>query len=151
MELSKILDLVKSMITVLAPQLKKATSVEGNKELREAVKGLLKVAGFLGKRFKDGVQFGDFAAFYAALTTDEEFKKTLNEAWDGYSKISGEVKDLDAGEGLEVVGDIVEEVPVLLEAFKKEEVVAEAPAEAPAAPVEPATEPAAPAEGEEQA
>ncbi len=131
MDLTKILALVKSMIVVLAPQLKKATSVEGVKELREAVRGLLKVAAFLGARFKDGVQFGDFAAFYANLTQDGEFKTVMNEAWDGYQKIGAEVKDIDAGEGLEVVGDIVDEVPNLLEAFKKDKATTE-PADAPA-------------------
>lgn len=151
MELSRILGLVKSMIMVLAPQLKKADSTMGNKDLREALKGVVRIAIFLGKRFSDGVQFSDFAAFYSALTTDAEFKQVLNDAWDGYNNISGEVKDMDAGEALEVVGDLVDEVPALIDAFKKEEVVAEAPAKV-EAPVAEETEAEAPAtEGTEEA
>ena len=129
MGLTKILDTLKNMIALLAPQLKKATSKVGVTDTRQAVVGLMAVAVFLAKQFKDGVQFTDFVSFYTELTQNEEFKKKLEDAWNGHQQISEEVKDIDAGEGLEILGDIAGHVPELVESLKKDTAPAvEAPA-----------------------
>lgn len=111
MGLSKVLNMITSLVAVLAPGLKNGASTHGVKELREMIKGVLTVAVYLIGKFKDGVQFTDFTEFYTHLSTDAEFKKVLEDAYTGYKLVPEEIKDIDAGEGLEVVGDIVEFVP----------------------------------------
>ena len=54
------------------------------------------------------------------LTTDEEFKKVVSAAYEGYGKIPAEVKDIDAGEGLELIALQTEYIPKFINAFKKE-------------------------------
>jgi len=153
MGLSKVITMVKQVLSFLAPQFKKDDSKYGVKELREAVKGVLVVAVFLMKRFKDGVQFTDFTAFYTALKEDAEFKATLEAAYNGYNQVPDEVKDIDAGETLEVVGEVLEHVDAIIETVKEDqpqipvEVTTEAPV-AEATPVEGLD--TTPAEGESQ-
>lgn len=119
--MEKVITVLKSIIIMVAPQLKKADSQVGVKELREALKAVLAIALLLLKRFKDGVQLEDFGVFWTKLNSDEEFKAIVKEGFDNYKAISVEVKDIDAGEGLEVAGDVVDFVPQFLEEFKKEE------------------------------
>lgn len=121
MTMEKIIGMVKSVLTMLAPSLKNEASVHGVKEFRELLKGCLAVALILVKKFKDGVQFSDFTEFYTAITSDGDFKKTLEEAYDGYNKVPEELKDIDAGEGLEVACDVIDFVPEFAKALKKEE------------------------------
>lgn len=140
MNLEKVIGMVRGVLVMLAPGLKNPASTHSVKELRELLKACLMVSLLLVKKFKDGVQFSDFTEFYVTLTTDAAFKKAMHDAYDGYKLVPAEVKDIDAGEALEVAGDVLAYVDDFVLEFKKEEEVtavlpeptlAEAPAPAP--------------------
>lgn len=118
--MDKAIALIKGVIALLIPNLKSDGSVAGNKETKEALVGLNEVALLIGSRFKDGVQFSDFSAFFAALTADAEFKSKMEAAWEGHKSIPTEIKDLDVAEILELVEVQADYVPKLIESMKKE-------------------------------
>lgn len=89
----------------------------GIKETKEALIGVNEVAVLIASKFKDGVQFGDFAAFWEAFKNDAEFKAKMEAAYNGYQAIPEEVKDLDVGEGLELAMVQIQYIPKLLAAF----------------------------------
>lgn len=120
MSLEKILTLLSGIIAMLIPQLKSEESKEGIKESCEMLKGVNEVSLFLCQRLKDGVQLEDATEFYKKLTADEEFKKVVGDAYEGYQKIPAEIKDVDAGEGLELAQVQLDYVPKYVETFKKE-------------------------------
>jgi hypothetical protein len=119
--MERIIGMLKSVFAMLAPSLKNEESKHGIKEFRELLKGVLSVSILMIQRFKDGVQFSDFTEFYSKLTSDEEFKAKMKKAYDGYQQVPNELKDIDAGECLEVACDILDELPAIVEAAKKEE------------------------------
>lgn len=121
MNLEKIITIVKGIFTMLAPQLKKADSKEGVKELSEAVDGSLALGVVLAERLKDGVGMDDLGALWDTWKNDEVIKAKLEAAVEGYKKIGVEVKDLDAGEGIEVAGLMLDYVPKYVDALKKDE------------------------------
>lgn len=90
----------------------------GIKETKEALIGVNEVAVLIASKFKDGVQFGDFAAFWEAFKNDAEFKAKMEAAYMGYQAIPEEVKDLDIGEGIELAMVQIQYVPKLVAAFK---------------------------------
>lgn len=90
----------------------------GIKETKEALIGVNEVAVLIASKFKDGVQFGDFAAFWEAFKNDAEFKAKMESAYMGYQAIPEEVKDLDIGEGIELAMVQIQYVPKLVAAFK---------------------------------
>ena len=104
MSVKRILALLKQGMSLIAPQMKKADSVHGVKELIEALRAAGRITVFLFKRFKDGADIGDGWALMKKLVTDEdpEFKKVIEDGYEGANKIPDEVKDMDVGEGLEV-------------------------------------------------
>jgi len=130
--MQKVITLIVSVLRMAAPMFKKPDSIKGIKETVEAMIAGNEIGLFCCKRFKDGVQFEDFSAFYTALTTDGEFKSVVQKGYENYKLIPEEVKDIDAGEGCELAAIQAEYVPKYVEALKKEE-------PAPAEPVEPAT------------
>lgn len=103
-----------------APQLKSEDSKEGIKETKEALIGVNEVSLFMCEKLQDGVQFSDATDFYSKLTSDEAFKAKVKEAYEGYDKIPSEVKDVDAGEGLELASVQVGYVEKFLACFKKQ-------------------------------
>lgn len=119
--MEKIIQMIISVAGLLIPQLKKVDSKEGIKETKEALVGINEVSLFLAEKLKDGVQFTDATDFYAKLTKDEAFKKVVGDAYENYEKIPAEVKDIDAGEGLELAVVQVEYVPKFIAALKKED------------------------------
>jgi hypothetical protein len=120
--MTKIIIMLQSVLAMIAPSLKKADSKEGVQETKEAVIGLNEVSLELAKQFKDGVQVTDFTALYAKITSDEAFKAKVLAAYEGYQKIPAEVKDIDAGEGLEIASVQLEYLPKFLDAFQSEKV-----------------------------
>jgi len=111
--------ILSSMIGLLIPQFKKADSVVGIQDTKEILIGANEITIRIGSKIKNGVQFTDFLDFYKDVTTDEEFKTILQAAWDGRQKSPAELKDIDAGEGLELAQVQIEYLPKILEAFKK--------------------------------
>lgn len=118
----KIFALLVQVLSFLAPSLKSADSTVDVKETKEMVIGVNEVTLVLMGGFKDGVQFGDFPAFWAHYQNDAKFEAALKAAWDNYQAIPAEIKDIDVGEGLELAAVQLEYVPKMLDALKKEEV-----------------------------
>lgn len=89
----------------------------GIMEVKEALVGVNEVAVLIASKFKDGVQFSDFAAFWDAFKNDADFKAKMEAAYNGYQNIPEEVKDLDLAEGLELAMVQIQYVPKLVKAF----------------------------------
>lgn len=101
--MKNIFDAVLAVLTILIPRLKKPDSIHGIKETKEALIALNEIGLFFALQFKDGVQASDFTALYDKIVTDHDFKLKLLAAYENYNQIPHEVKDIDVGEGLELV------------------------------------------------
>jgi hypothetical protein len=89
----------------------------GDKETKEVLVAVNEVALVLVKQLKDGVGLDDFAAVYAKITGDAEFREKLYAAYEGISKVPAEVVDLDLGEVIDLVGTQVSYVPKYIAAL----------------------------------
>lgn len=92
----------------------------GIKETTEALKAINEVSLFLIDIFKDGVDLGDFPKIWEKITKDEDFKKTVAEAFEGYSKIPAELSDVDIEEGVELATMQLRYLPAIVKAIKGE-------------------------------
>ena len=119
MNLNKLFTVLISIFAMLIPTFKKPDSVEGIKEVKDILLAMNATALFMAMRLKDGVGFDDAAAFIPHVTSDEEFKKLIGDAYENYAKIPAEIKDVDIGEGLELLNVELAFVPKLLETLKK--------------------------------
>lgn len=117
--MQKIFVLLTSVFSMVAPQLKSKDSKYGIKETKEALIGVNEVSLELATRFKDGVQVADFTEFYSKLTSDEAFKEKVKAAYDNYQAIPDEVKDVDAGEGIELAVVQLDYTPKFIAIFSK--------------------------------
>lgn len=117
--MNKVFLLLSSVLTMVAPSLKKADSALGVKETKEALIGVNEVSLCLAEKFKDGVQVTDFTEFYAKVTADEDFKSKVKAAYDNYKAIPAEIKDVDAGEGIELAVVQLDYAPKFLAVFSK--------------------------------
>lgn len=89
----------------------------GVMEVKEALVGVNEVAVLIASKFKDGVQFSDFTAFWDAFRNDADFKAKMEAAYNGYQNIPDEIKDMDLAEGLELAMVQIQYVPKLVKAF----------------------------------
>ena len=121
MKLEKIMTLVKTVLALVAPELKKEDSTHGVKEMGEAMVGINELSVFLATRFKDGVGLDDVKALWDKLSDDDGFKEKLKAAAQGANLIPAELKDIDGGEALELAAIQLDYIPKLVEALKKEE------------------------------
>lgn len=95
----------------MSEEIKPAKVVEekhGIEELKEALRGAFALSLFSYKRFSDGVDVGDFSAFYSKFKDDDEFRKVLSEAWEGRQKIPQEAGDIDMLEGTELMHLVID-------------------------------------------
>ena len=95
------------------------TAPQGIQETKEALVGINELGLAMARVFVDGVQFADFMDLWKKLSEDEAFKAKLMAAYEGWSKVSGELADLDVHESLEVVGVQLSYIPKFLEIFGK--------------------------------
>ncbi len=125
MTLEKIINIIRGMLAFLIPQLKNPNSIVGVKETIEAMIAANAITLFLISRFKDGVDFDDAYAIIKKLATDDDpaFRQVIKDGYENYALIPAEFKDIDAGEGLELVDVQLNEIPKFVEMFKKEEEV----------------------------
>jgi len=100
--MSKILSVLSLILVSIIPMLKKATSTVGVDATKAALVAANEIGIFSCSKFKDGVQVADFTDFYVKFTSDEAFKAKVKAAYEAYKAIPAEIKDLDAGEGLEL-------------------------------------------------
>jgi hypothetical protein len=113
-----IFTLLVTIMTMLAAYFKKATSIVGISETKEAVVAINEIGLFCASKFKDGVQVTDFVSFYAELTTNEDFKAKIKAGYDNAKAIPSEIKDIDGGEALELASVQVGYVEKYIAAFK---------------------------------
>lgn len=118
--MQKIFTLLASVLTMVAPSLKKGDSKFGIKETKEALIGVNEVSLCLAEKFKDGVQVTDFTEFYAKVTSDADFKAKVQAAYENYKAIPDEAKDIDAGEGIELAVVQLDYAPKFVALFTKQ-------------------------------
>jgi hypothetical protein len=118
--MEKIVLIVVTILKMLATQLKKVNPAYGIKELMDVVKVTHKISLILIKLLKDGLQASDAIEFYDKIVKNDEMKSLIAEAYNNYKLIPDEIKDIDMGEACELVAFNVEQVPLYIEAFKKE-------------------------------
>lgn len=90
----------------------------GIKETNEILVAANEVGVLAVKRLKDGFQFDDFSAFYAAFVNDAEFKAKLQAGWENMGEVPTEIKDIDFTEGGQLIMTQVSYIPKYLEALK---------------------------------
>lgn len=122
--MQKIINMLLSVLAILAPGLKKENSVLNVDGAKATLKAVNELSIMLINQFKDGVQVNDFVEMWNKFSTDEAFKAKMEAAWNQYKTIPAELKDIDAGEALELAAVQIEYIPAIVEAFKKEEVIA---------------------------
>lgn len=88
------------------------------KELKEALKGMLKLTAVLAHEFKDGVQVADIAPILAKLQ-EEPLKSELIAAYNDIDKVPSEVKELTAIDVLALMAEITPELLGVLKAIQK--------------------------------
>ena len=89
------------------------------KETAELLRAANKITLFLISRLKDGAGFDDAIALYSKLTSDEEFKSMIFEAYDGIKDIPAELRDLDYTEVTALLLEQVKFIPIILDEIKK--------------------------------
>ena len=119
--MKKIIEMIKTVLTLLAPQLAKEDSKVGIQETKEALVGLNMVSLLLLQKFKDGVQVTDFTEMFTEISTDKEFKEAVEKAYENYKLIPEEVKDIDGAEGAELVVAQLDFIEGFQEAIAKKE------------------------------
>jgi hypothetical protein len=117
--MKNILDAILAVLTLLIPRLKKPDSQHGIKETKEALVALNEISLFFALQFKDGVQIQDFSALYDKIVKDPTFQAKVLLAYENYAQIPMEIKDIDAGEGLEIVKVQTEYAQLYIDLFKK--------------------------------
>jgi hypothetical protein len=103
-----------SQVAVVAPK--------GIKEVKELVKGLFELSKVSAAELVDGFQAQDIINGYVKISADPVKKAALEEALKGIQEIPAEMKDISFAEGLELAIFVMQEMPSLLEAFKKKAV-----------------------------
>jgi len=101
------------------------------KETKEALIGAIRLAECMIVLMKDGVDLTDAVKLYEKWQNDAVFKQAISDAASGIGKVSAEINDMSMAEGVELISVLIQEVPALLAAMKKED---------PAPPADPAPE-----------
>lgn len=99
---------------------------KGIKETKELLVALLAITKVSAEVLKDGAQLSDLIDGFSKLNGDPVKKKAIEDALAGIQEVPAEIKDIDLGEGVDLVVLLAKELPGLIEAFKKPEA---APAE----------------------
>ena len=92
---------------------------EGIQETTEAIEGILELGLVLWRTFGDGAQLKDIADIMDLYKNDPEFIAKMAAAYDGYKKISSEIKDLEAEEIVALGGLMLSYVPRYLAELKR--------------------------------
>lgn len=87
--------------------------MQGIKETREAIIGVVALGVYIVSRAKDGFNMDDAADFAQKLLLDKEFAEKIQAAVDGIDNVPGEIKDLNFVEVLQLASVIPEIVNML--------------------------------------
>lgn len=88
-------------------------------EVEDVLIGVCELSCFFISELKDGVQMGDFEAFFKKFTNDPKFKAVMVEAYENYRLIPAQVKDISWIEGAKLGGVLVGYIPKFIAAFNK--------------------------------
>ena len=89
-------------------------------ETTEALISANELTLFLVGRFADGIGFDDLIACWRKYQDDAEFLAKLGAAYEGWSKISGEIADMDISESLRLVSLQLAYVPKLMTVMRQQ-------------------------------
>lgn len=92
---------------------------KGIKETKEVLVASNALAILIIKKLNDGIQVQDGIEIAQALFSDGEIKAAVQAAADKIGEVSGELKDLDMNEGIELAMYQAMQVPKIVEALKK--------------------------------
>jgi hypothetical protein len=81
--------------------------MQGIKETKEAVLGVMALGFYVAKLAKDGIQMADAGALLAKLQGDAEFAAKLKAAYEGIEQVPAEIKDITVAEGIELAMEII--------------------------------------------
>lgn len=87
---------------------------------KQALGAMLDILPVLITSFKDGVQVVDFIELAAKISSNEELKAKLLEAYNEADLIPSEIADLEVSEILEIASIFIAKIPAVLEALKKQ-------------------------------
>lgn len=79
------------------------------KESKELLVALVKLGKLAAKQLGDGVDLSDAVAIAKALA-DEDFRSALLDGFTGLQAVPEELKDIDAGEAVELIGVLYAEI-----------------------------------------
>lgn len=91
----------------------------GIKELKDVLEAILEMSVKIAAVLKDGYQPSDLGLIFDLFTKDDEMKNKIAAAYDGISKVGGEIGDLDIYEGIELSISLMKYVPKFVDALKK--------------------------------
>lgn len=89
--------------------------MQGIKDTKEAIIGLVVLGVYIAKRAKDGINSDDAADFAQKMLTDSEFREKLQAAIDGFDNIPDELKHIGFAQVLDLATVIPEIVSILSE------------------------------------
>lgn len=89
-----------------------------DKETKEVLVGVLKLATMLVGEFKDGVQASDAMEIYAKVTS-EPLKSALLDLYNGIDQVPSELKSLSYADAFDLAIAALPELAVLVSAIKK--------------------------------
>jgi hypothetical protein len=116
--MEKIVELVSKVLGLLIPYFKKDDSTHSVKETKEALIAINEIGLVVVKLLKDGLQASDAIEFYNALMNNQDMKDKIADAYESYNLIPEEIKDIDLGEGAELLKLQVEYLPLFVEELK---------------------------------
>lgn len=93
---------------------------QGIKELKESVEAIMEISLRFASVLKDGYQASDLSVLFELFSKDEILKKKIHEAYEGITKVGGEIKDLDTKESIELAVVLLQFIPQILDLFKKD-------------------------------
>lgn len=91
----------------------------GITELRELLEAIMDLSIACLEEFSDGIQLKDAWAIITKLQASEDFKMSVEKAYQGAIEIPEEVKDLDGEEAIELIMVMLPYIPKLISAAKK--------------------------------
>jgi hypothetical protein len=91
----------------------------GIQNTKEALLASMLVLRLIAEEVKDGFQAQDLVTVVQRISANEEKKALLEAALKDMTKIPAEIKDLDLGEGIELAGVLIAELPKLIAAIQK--------------------------------
>jgi hypothetical protein len=115
--MDKVIGFLSTVLSIAIPFFKKPTSIVGVESVRSVMVAVDEVALQIVANLKLGA-VGEFTAFWDKLQNDADFKAKMNTAWNVYKNIPAEIKDIDLGEGLDLINTEINYVPKFITAIK---------------------------------